>query len=514
MSGICYLVGAGPGDVGLTTQRAVALIRRADVIIHDYLANPALLALARPDAELIYVGKKAGLHTVPQDGINRLIIEKTQAGKSVVRLKGGDPFLFGRGGEECEELRAAGCPFEVVPGVTAALGAAAWAGIPLTHRDFASAVAFITGHEDPTKTESSLDWKALASFPGTLVFYMGMERIESILQKLHEHGIPSTRAAAVVNWAATPRQRTVVGTVETLPQIVREKKIGAPSIIIVGDVAQLHETIGWREKLPLHGQRFILTRTRTQASRLRELLEEEGAEVVELPTIRIERIPTNPLLELPLHRAATAPRKIELRGSFDAVAFTSQNAVENFWHFLLELTDLRALDGLTLAAVGNATAKTLRQHGLWADFIPQKPTAEGLTTEWNLPKNARVLFPCGRLASTELEVGLASKNVQVTRLEVYQTVPDTEASRLPGERLAQEGADWLLFASSSAVENFHALGLKLPAARNASIGPSTSAALKSLGYSIDFESTSPDPEKMVSELSTLIQKEKSHGNGG
>lgn len=506
MSGVCYLVGAGPGDPGLITRRGFDLLCRADVVIYDYLANPALLASVRGDAELIYVGKKSGHHTLPQEEINRLIVEKTSSGNKVVRLKGGDPFIFGRGGEECEALEAAGCRFEVVPGVTAAVGASAWAGIPLTQRGLASAVAFVTGHEDPNKLGGSLDWKSLASFPGTLVIYMGMVRLGVVMDRLMECGLPPSRPVAVVRWAATPQQQTVRATVATLAAIVEEKKLGPPSVILIGEVALLEDKCGWREKLPLHGTSFLLTRMRSQSSRLREWLEEEGAEVLELPMIRIEPVKTNPLPQLTMLYAAASPEKIDLRGTFDSIVFTSRNAVEWFFHFYLELADIRTLAGISLVAVGKTTAGALRERGLRVDFVPCVQTGEGLAGEWPIPAGARILFPCGNLASGEEH--LQKRGAQVTRLEIYSTVPETEDRAGVRQRLSQGGVDWILFASSSAVENFHALGLKHSPTRYASIGPSTSATLRKLGYEVAYQADAPDPEIFVKGLRDFILKEK------
>jgi len=346
--GCCYLVGTGPGDPGLVTQRALELVQAADVVIYDYLASGSLMEKVRPGAEKIYVGKKAGDHTLSQEGINELIVAKSREGKAVVRLKGGDPYLFGRGGEEAQELVRAGVPFEVVPGITSAMAASAYAGIPITHRDHASCVTFLTGHEDPTKPESNLNWKALVDSRATLAIYMGMQRIEGITEKLMQNGMAGGTPSAVVQWGTLPSQRAVFGTVETIAECCRRENISAPAIILIGSVVGLHAELKWFSERPLHGTRIVVTRTRKQASRLKNLLKEEGAEILELPTIRIEAIP-EPLPEG------------EDWTQYDWTVFTSPNAVEHFFGKFCRDRDLRELGRCRIAAVGPATAEKVRE---------------------------------------------------------------------------------------------------------------------------------------------------------
>ncbi len=324
--GKVFLIGAGPGDPGLITVKGVDCIARADVVVYDYLASPALLAHANPDAQMIYVGKKGGDHTLPQDGINALIVEKARQGHTVARLKGGDPFIFGRGGEEAEVLVAAQIPFDVVPGVTAAIGAAAYAGIPLTHRDYTSDVAFVTGHEDPTKAESSIDWRALATGIGTLVFFMGVKNLASITANLVAHGRPADTPAAVIRWGTTPRQHTVTGTLASIVDDTRKAGMKAPAIIIVGRVVNLRRTLQWFENRPLLGRRIVVTRARQQASALLHQLTELGAECIACPTIQVGP----PADWAPLDAAIGNLRQ------YAWIVFTSVNGVDYFFRRLWE----------------------------------------------------------------------------------------------------------------------------------------------------------------------------------
>ncbi|MFH1066651.1 MAG: uroporphyrinogen-III C-methyltransferase [bacterium] len=483
MNGVCYLIGMGAGDLGMVTLRAKELIERADVIVHDRLINADALAWARADAEIIDVGKSPHNHPLPQDKINALLIRHTRAGKAVARLKGGDPFLFGRGGEEAEALQAVACAFEIVPGVTAALAAAACAGIPLTHRNFASSVTFLTGHEDPLKNLNSVDWRAAAQLSGTLAIYMGMERLAALMDELRAGGLPPERPAAAIQWAGTARQRVVVGQVSSLAALVKEQNISAPAIVIIGEVVRLREKLAWMEKRPLFGKRIVLTRMRRQASRLRGLLEEQGAEVLELPVIKIA--PKRPAMSLPLSH-------------FDWLIFASPNAVENFFAWIEQEGDVRDLAGMKVAAIGPATAECVRKRGVRVDFMPQAFTTRGLIESWpHLPCSMTALYPCSNLASNELENALRDKGVSVKRLEVYQTLPEPDDRAGVRKRLEKEGADWIVFASSSAVTNFNALNLRPKDCRYASIGPVTSATMTAFGYPIDLEAEESRVEQLV-----------------
>jgi uroporphyrinogen III methyltransferase/synthase len=367
VSGIVYLVGAGPGDPGLMTRRSLELIAVADAILYDRLIPPGALDGARADAELRYVGKEPGATALTQDETNELMVELARAGKRVVRLKGGDPFVFGRGGEEAEALAAAGIRFEVVPGVTAGVAAPAYAGIPVTHRDAASAVAFVTGHEDPGKPGTAIDWEALARFPGTLVFYMGIKQLPQIAERLLAAGREPGEAVAVVERGTHPGQRTVVDTLAGIAARVEAEAVRPPAITLVGAVAELRETIAWLERRPLHGEVVAVTRARAQASGLAERLRELGAEVVETPAIRIEPRPVEgELLEA-----------VERIGEYALVCFTSPNGVRLLFEALASAgRDARALAGATVAAIGPGTAAALLEHGIRADVVPERFVAE------------------------------------------------------------------------------------------------------------------------------------------
>jgi uroporphyrinogen III methyltransferase / synthase len=484
--GKVFLVGAGPGDPGLITVKGLDCISRADVLVYDYLASPELLAHARADAEIIYVGKKGGDHTLAQEGINSLLVEKAAAGKIVARLKGGDPFIFGRGGEEAEVLVAAGIPFEVVPGVTAAIGAAAYAGIPLTHRNYTSDVAFVTGHEDPTKADSSIDWKALATGIGTLVFFMGVKNLPAICDNLMENGRSADTPVAVIRWGTAPRQQTVTGTLETIVEVSRGAGIKAPAIIIVGGVVKLRKTMQWFEKRPLLGRRIIVTRAREQASDLVRQLNEFGAECIQCPTIRVA----------PPQDWAPVDRAIAALGQYDWIVFTSVNGVDKFFRRLFDQgRDVRALGHLQTAVIGPATAERLGAWGLNSDIVPQSYRAESVVEAFAATplQGRRVLLPRAKIARSVLPAELTRLGATVDEVTVYETrqVNDNAADLI--ERLAGGAVDMVTFTSSSTVKNFHRL---LPANRIdelmadvtvASIGPITSRTVRDLGMTVTIE---------------------------
>lgn len=368
-AGVVYLVGAGPGDPGLMTARSLELIGAADSIYYDRLIPDGALDGARADAELIYVGKQPGVPSVPQGEIGERLIEAAKAGRSVVRLKGGDPFVFGRGGEEGEALRAAGVEFEVVPGVTAGVAATAYAGIPVTHRDDASAVAFVTGHEDPEKAETALDWDALAAFPGTLVFYMGVKRLGENAAALIAAGRDPEQPAAAIERGTWPGQRTVTATLGTIAATVDRERIGAPALIVIGAVAARRGELAWLERRPLHGRTVVVTRARAQASGLAATLRSLGATVVELPAIRVESLIGSDEVQ----DAATAI------GDYDLVCLTSPNGVKLLFEAIDEAElDARSLAGATVAAIGPGTARALAAHGIAADVVPERFVAEAL----------------------------------------------------------------------------------------------------------------------------------------
>ena len=487
--GFCYLVGTGPGDPGLVTLRALELVENADVLIYDYLASGSLIERAKTEAEMIYVGKKAGNHTLTQDKINSLIVAKAREGKSVVRLKGGDPYLFGRGAEEAEELARAGIPFEVVPGITAAMAASTYAGIPLTHREHASCVTFLTGHEDPAKIESGIGWAALVASQATLAIYMGMDRLEGIVARLMEHGMPGETAASVVQWGTLSRQASVYATLETLVKACAEQEIKAPAIIFLGSVVNLHGRLDWFQQKPLHGQTIVITRTRKQASRLKKLLIEEGAAVLELPTIRIVPEPGS------RDWNSVFPK-------YDWIIFTSPNAVEHFFALFCAAYDLRELGSCRLAAVGPATAEMIRKLHLRVEFQPTEYSADSLGKEWNFLGPGKILYPCSDLVEDKLQTVLEGKQWKVERLPVYQTVPETEDRLGTRRNLQESGADWIIFSSASAVVNFTRLKLSLDwgRCRIATLGPLTSEAVRSAGLKVMLESPESRMEVLVEAL--------------
>jgi uroporphyrinogen III methyltransferase/synthase len=470
-----YLVGAGPGDPGLMTVRATELIAAADVVLYDRLIPDGVLD--GTDAELVYVGKQGGGPQMAQEEINRLLVEHGRSGREVVRLKGGDPFVFGRGGEEALVLREAGIAFEVVPGVTAGVAAAAYAGIPVTHRDRSSAVAFITGHEDPDKPDTAIDWPALAAFPGTLVFYMGVRALPRIAERLRAEGRPAGEPVAVVERGTMPGQRAVLSTLERVAEEAGDFK--APSIILVGPVAGLREELEWLERRPLHGVTVAVTRARAQASALAARLHTLGAVVVEAPAIRTERI------------EADIP---ELRG-YDLVAVTSPNGAHEL---LTRVRDARELASVTVAAIGPGTARALREHGVAADVVPDRAVAEGLVEALAGVDVRRALVVRAREGRDVLPDALRERGAEVDLLALYETV----AEPLGDEALAAvRGAGWITFTSASTVRFLAEAAGGLPdGPRVASIGPATTAALREHGREPDIEADPHTPDGLVDAL--------------
>ncbi len=492
--GIVYLVGAGPGDPRLATVRALDLIEAADVILYDRLVAPALLEHAGSSAERIYVGKEPGRPSVPQEEISRMLVEHANAGRVVVRLKGGDPFVFGRGGEEAEALAEAGVRFEIVPGVTAGVAAPAYAGIPVTHRDEASAVAFVTAHEDPAKPESALDWAALAAFPGTLVFYMGVRGLPTLAAALVEHGRASTEPTAVVERGTLPGQRTVTGTLEQIATLAQEAGISAPAITVVGPVAALHDRLAWLERAPLFGRRVAVTRARAQASGLARRLEELGAEVVQAPAIRIE--PRADGVQAAIDELGT--------GRCDVLCFTSPNGAELLMDGLdRQGLDARVLAGTRVAAIGPGTAAVLREWGITADLVPARAIAESLAAELVAQGVAdqRVLIPRAADARDVLPRELEQAGADVQVIPIYETVRE----RLDEQQLERlSAADYVTFTSSSTVRFLlEAIGgvEHFPErARVVSIGPVTSETARELGLEVHVEAERHDVPGLVDAL--------------
>ena len=492
--GVVYLVGAGPGDPGLMTARSLELIAAADTIYYDRLIPPGALDGARPDAELVYVGKAPGKPSVPQGEIGERLVEAARAGKSVVRLKGGDPFVFGRGGEEGEALREAGVEFEVVPGVTAGVAASAYAGIPVTHRDDASAVAFVTGHEDPEKAETALDWEALARFPGTLVFYMGVKRLRDNAAALIAAGRDAGEPAAAVERGTMEGQRTVVATLGTLADAVEREDVGAPALIVVGQVVSRRESLAWLERRPLHAKRVVVTRARAQASGLAATLRGLGAEVVELPAIRIEP-------RLGSEEARQAVERIG-GGEYSLVCLTSPNGVRLMFEAMGSAgLDARALGHATVAAIGPGTARALAEHGITADVVPERFVAEALVealAEIDV-EGKRVLVARAAEARDVLPDALRERGAEVDVVALYETVREA-ASEEAVE--AAQSADYVTFTSSSTVRNLtEALGDRFPASvRVVSIGPITSEAARDAGLEVAVEAERHDIDGLLAAL--------------
>jgi uroporphyrinogen III methyltransferase/synthase len=498
--GIVYLVGAGPGDAGLLTVRGAELIARADVLVYDALVNPDLLRLAPKTAEIIYGGKRAKAHAIPQDELNQLLVKKAKAGKVVVRLKGGDPYIFGRGGEEAEEIAAAGIAFEVVPGISSTFAAPNYAGIPVTHRDFCSSYTVVTGHEDPTKDESAIDWAALAKTPGTKIVLMGVERIRQIAAKLVENGLPAKTPVAMVRWGTTGRQKTITGTLATIADVVEETGFTAPAVTIIGGVVDLRKKLNWFEKRPLFGQRIVVTRTRDQASQLSRQLQERGAEVLEIPTIKIEQ---------PEERVALAEAFADL-GQCNWIVFTSPNGVTTFFEYFFRVhDDIRALGFIRFAAVGPATAAKLHELRLRVDAMPEEYVAAKVAeamSKVETMENLRVLILRAEVASSELPKQLEDLGAIVDDVACYRTVPETDDVTGAAAKFVEEGADWVTFTSASTVENFHArFNLpetlkKFPDLKLLSIGPETSKAIKTLGLEPTLEAKAHNIDGMVAAL--------------
>jgi uroporphyrinogen III methyltransferase / synthase len=493
--GTVYLVGAGPGDPRLATTRALDLITRADVIVHDRLVSAALLDQASEGAELVDVGKRPG-ESSSQHEINELLIEHARRGRLVVRLKGGDPFVFGRGGEEAEALADAGVRFEIVPGVTAGIAAPAYAGIPVTHRDEASAVAFITGHEDPTKEASAIDWEALAKFPGTLVFYMGVRNLERVTTRLIAGGRAADEPAAVIERGTLTGQRTVTGTLDSIAALAAAEGIRPPAVTVVGAVAAMRERLAWLEHAPLHGLSVVVTRARAQASALSRRLSDLGATVIEAPAIRIVPRSEDAAVSDAVKQLAT--------GSYDVVCLTSPNGAE----LLLDAigaagSDARALAGTTLAAIGPGTAAALRRYGLRADVVAPQSIGEALADELVRAGLAgqRVLLARAAEARDVLPDRMREAGAEVEVVALYDTVREA----LSGELLAAVAeADFVTFTSSSTVRYFvEATGGtgRFPArARVVSIGPITTQTARELGLEVHTEASRHDVDGLVNAL--------------
>jgi len=492
--GICYLVGAGPGDIGLVTLRAKECVEMADVLVYDALSSPEILRWTRKDCEKINVGKRAKDHTLSQDEINALIVDKTRAGKTVVRLKGGDPMIFGRGGEEAAELAAAGVAFEIVPGISSTIGGPAYAGIPVTHRDHCSQLTIFTGHEDPTKGESSIDYAHLAKTPGTKVFVMGVARLREICASLVAGGADPTTPIALTRWATTGSQKTITGILADIAGIAERADFGSPAVAVIGGVVKEREKINWFEKRPLFGKRIVVTRTRDQAGGLSRELAGLGADVMELPVIRIA---------LPDDREGFAEGVVHAH-EYDWLIFTSPNGVEKFFDaFFSTYPDARSLGNPRIAVIGNGTAQKVKEYRFTVDLVPEKFVAEGLVEAFEKEnvENLTMLWVRAEEARDVIYDGLVKLGGIVDECVAYKTVPETEDPTGAAARMAEEGADLVTFTSASTVENFFKLGLPWPKGCVAgSIGPVTSEALRKQGVVPAFEAEQHDIPGLVAAI--------------
>jgi uroporphyrinogen III methyltransferase/synthase len=509
-NGAVYLVGAGPGDAGLLTLRGAELLRRADVVVYDALVNPALLRLAPPSAELISRGHNMAM---PQDEITALLIARAHAGKCVVRLKGGDPYIFGRGGEEAEALAAAKIPFEVVPGVSSIVAAPNYAGIPLTHREHCSSFTVFTGHSDSADAATASHYEQIAKIPGTKVVLMGTENLGDWTKSLIAHGMPPETPVAVIQWGTLGKQKSVFGTLATIAKLAAEKKISPPALTIVGDVVKLRGKLNWFENLPLFGKRIVVTRrigrdavsaspnfrdgdTQSLPKRLAEL----GADVLELPTIRIT---------LPTEKDAIVDCLLELN-AYDWLVFTSANGVTAFFDlFFKRFHDMRDIGGARIAAVGPATAAKLRELHLQVDLTPEDATAKKLAeafAKFETIENLKMCLLRAEVANREFPEALEELGAIVDDIAIYKTVAETEDPAGAGARLLAEGADWVTFTSGSTVEHFHArfdlpkLVKKFPELKIASIGPETTKTIAAHGLKPALEAKEHTIDGLIAAL--------------
>ena len=495
--GKCILAGAGPGDVGLVTLKTKEAVEQADVIVYDYLSNPEILSWSRPAAEIIYAGKQAGAHILSQTEINDLILQRAKEGKLVVRLKGGDPFVFGRGAEEAEILAQAGIPFEIVPGITSAIAVPAYAGIPVTQRGVTSSFTVFTGHEDPTKEGSAIDYAALVQSRGTLVMLMGAGRLSKVVGELRTNGASPTMPVALVRWGTTERQETLVGQLQNIEELALD--VEPPVVAVFGDVVTYRQRLKWFEDRPLFGRRIVVTRTRQQAGALSARLRSLGADVTELPTIKIA--PPENLMEF--------GELVRDSFQYDWVVFTSPNGVAAFFDLFFKLyDDARALGNARIAAIGPGTAKRVKDFHLAVDLQPEEAVAERLVEAFQQHEsveNLKFLLVRAANARDVLPKRLTQLGAIVDEAIAYRTVPETDDITGAKKRFTDEGADLITFTSSSTVENFVAMKLPWPKGiKTASIGPITSATMQQAGLKVDVEATQHDIDGLVDAILELL----------
>jgi uroporphyrinogen III methyltransferase/synthase len=496
-SGTVYLVGAGPGDAGLLTLRGAELLRRADVVIYDALVNLTLLQLAPATAEILFGGRRAKDERDNRPDVIEQLITKAREGKTVVRLKGGDPYVFGRGGEEAERLHDAKIPFEVVPGVSAFAAVPNYAGIPLTHRDHCSQLTILTGHDDPVAPESAVNWAAEAKNPGTKVVMMGTERIGQIAATLIANGMAATTPVAMISWGTTGRQQSITGTLADIGPLATKTKLPPPTVTIIGDVVKLRQKLNWFEQRPLFGQRIVVTRARNQAAELVQQFTELGADVLEIPSIKTT-VPSQP--------QHLMDAMLELN-SYNWLVFTSANGVTSFFeYFFRAFKDLRDIGGVKIAAVGPATAAKLRELHLQVDLMPKQALGAKIAKEFEsfeTIENLKICLLRAEKANPDLPKALEELGAIVDDIPVYQTVAEATIATAASEKLLQTGADWLTFTSGSTVEHFHArfnlpaMLKKFPATKLASIGPETTKALAALELKPTVEAKDHTMEGLV-----------------
>lgn len=496
--GIVILVGAGPGDPGLLTLKGKEWVERADVVVYDHLANDRIIGFARPDAEIIYAGKKSGYYTLSQEEINRLLVDKARAGKIVIRLKGGDPFIFGRGGEEAKALKDAGIAFRIVPGISSPIGVSSYAGIPLTHREHSSSVSIITGSNEKGQDDVRIDWENIATRTGTLVFLMGARKLSRIVEKLLEFGKDPDTPVAVIQWGTTPRQKTRTGTLKTVLNIAKNEKIMPPALTIIGSVVNLKETVDWYESLPLFGKTVVVTRPLEQADSFTHLLRERGAEAFSFPVIQT----------VPPDDWTLLDQAMEQLADYYGVIFTSVNGVKFFMDRLNQKEkDIRELKGVRLYAIGPKTAQAVKDLGIRVDAIPEEFVAESLIEKLGEEqiKGKRFLLPRAAVARETLPKHLRSMGAYVDVAPAYQTLPPATDTKTLAQKLKNGEIDVISFTASSTVRNFmDLLGEDLKPHLNkttiACIGPITANTAKDLGLKVDIVPAQYTVEGLVEAL--------------
>ncbi len=504
--GKVYLVGAGPGDPGLVTVKGLDIIKRADVIVHDYLANPRLLHEVRDDCEIIFVGKKHDKHHMEQSEINKILVQLAREREIVVRLKGGDPFVFGRGGEEADALVDAGISYEVIPGVTSAVAVPTYAGIPLTHRDFASDVTFVTGHERSDGAKAPIDWRGLARGNGTLVFLMGIKNIEKISTNLIENGRNSCTPAAVIRWGTMAEQKVISGTLASIATKVREAELKPPAIIVVGEVVRLRDTLSWFDKKPLFGQKILITRPKDQSTELISLLENQGAEALEFPTI--QTIPASDYSGLDI--------AIDEIDGYDWLIFTSANGVSYFIERLLAKDkDIRTLKNIKIATVGPATAKRLRDLKIKVDLVPDDFLAEGLIKSFSDMgvDGIKMLLPRALKARELLPDELKKLGADLEVATAYETITAKTISAPVKKQLTEGRIDWITFTSASTVKNFIKIMDDVDIAelskkvKVAAIGPVTEKTAKKYGFAVEVTASRSTNSGLAAAIADAVKNE-------